>query len=90
MDFFSKTGVGLPEEVNSIFHQEDKVYASELATMSFGQELKVTPLQLITAISAIANDGVLMKPKIVKEIVNTETNAVTSFGDVRIKTNNFK
>lgn len=82
---FSKTGVGLPEEVNSIFHQEDKVYASELATMSFGQRIKVTPLQLITAISAIANDGVLMKPKIVKEIVNTETNAVTSFGDVKLR-----
>ena len=82
---FSKTSVGLPEEVNSIFHKEDSVYASELATMSFGQRIKVTPLQLITAISAIANDGVLMQPKIVKEIVNTETNAVTSFGDVKLR-----
>ena len=82
---FSKTNVGLPEEVNSIFHAENKIYNSELSTMAFGQRFKVTPIQLITAISAIANDGILMQPKIVKEIVNTETNAVTSFGDVKLR-----
>ncbi len=82
---FSKTSLGLPEEISSHFHSEDRVYATELATMSFGQRFKVTPMQLITAISAIANDGVLMKPKIVKEIVNTDTNAVTSFDDIQIR-----
>lgn len=78
---FSRTGIGLPEEVNSIFHQENRIYATELATMAFGQRIKVTPMQLITAISAIANDGIVMKPK----IVNTETNAVTSFSDVKVR-----
>ena len=42
----------------------------ELATMSFGQRFKITPLQLITAVSAVANDGVLVKPRIVKQIEN--------------------
>jgi len=82
---FSKTSVGLPEEINSNFHQETKVGATELATMSFGQRIKVTPLQLITSISALANDGILMQPRIVKEIINTETNAVTSFEPTKIR-----
>lgn len=82
---FSKTGVGLPEEYSSIFHQEENVHATELATLGFGQRIKVTPLQLITSISAIANDGVLMKPRIVKEIINTDTNAVTTIDTVEVR-----
>ena len=50
----------------------------ELATMSFGQRFRITPLQMITAVSAVANDGVLMKPRIAKEIKNTDTGAVTT------------
>lgn len=82
---FSKTGVGLPEEINSYFHAEDAVGATELATIAFGQRFKVTPLQLVTAISAIANDGVLMQPRIVKEIINTETNAVTNIEPTKVR-----
>lgn len=82
---FDKTGVGLPEEINSDFHKEENVGATELATMSFGQRMKVTPLQLITSISAIANDGVLMKPRIVKQIINTDTNAVTNIEPTQIR-----
>lgn len=82
---FSKTSLGLPEEINSDFHSEDKVGATELATMAFGQRIKVTPMQLITAISSIANDGILMQPRIVKEIVNTDTNAVTSIDPVEVR-----
>lgn len=82
---FSKTGVGLPEEISSNFHKEEKVGATELATMSFGQRIKITPLQLISSISAIANDGILMKPRIVKQIVNTDTNAVTNIEPEQIR-----
>lgn len=82
---FSKTGVDLPEEVSSIFHQEDKVGATELATMSFGQRIKITPIQLATAVSAIANDGILMQPRIIKEIINTDTNAVTTIQPVQVR-----
>lgn len=60
-----------------MFQKLDKVGPVELATMSFGQRLNVTPLQMITAISCVANDGVLMKPRIVKEITNTDTKTTT-------------
>lgn len=82
---FSKTGIGLPEEVNSNFHKEDKVGVTELATMAFGQRIKITPLQLVSSISAIANDGVLMKPRIVKQIVNTDTNAITNIEPEQVR-----
>lgn len=82
---FSKTGVGLPEELNSYFHNEDTVGPIELSTISFGQRFKITPIQLVTAISAIANDGILMQPRIVKEIVNTETNAVTNIDSAKVR-----
>lgn len=82
---FSKTGIGLPEEISSNFHKEEKVGVTELATMAFGQRIKITPLQLISSISAIANDGILMKPRIVKQIVNTDTNAVTNIDPEQIR-----
>ncbi len=82
---FSKTGVGLPEEVGGYFHQENNVGPTELATLGFGQRIKITPMQLISAVSCIANDGILVQPKIVKEIINTETHAVTSMDTVEIR-----
>lgn len=74
---FNTTNSGLYGEQNSIFYELDNVRSVELATMSFGQRINVTPLQMITAISCIANDGILMKPRIVKQITNTDTNTVT-------------
>ena len=74
---FDSTNSGLYGEQSSIFHKLEDVGPVELATMSFGQRLNITPLQMITAISAIANDGVLLQPRIVKQITNTETGAVT-------------
>lgn len=73
-----KTGVSLPGESTSIFHKLKTVGSVELATMSFGQRITVTPLQLVTAISSIANDGVLMRPRIVKQVINTDTNSTTN------------
>lgn len=74
---FNSTNSGLYGEQSSIFHNLENVGPVELATMSFGQRLNITPLQMITAVSAIANDGILMKPRIVKSITNTDTGAVT-------------
>ena len=82
---FDKTGVALTGEANSIFHDLSDVGPVELATMSFGQRFNVTPLQMITAISAIANDGVLMQPRIVKEITNSETGAKTTVEPVKVR-----
>ena len=74
---FDSTNSGLYGEQNSIFQDLENVGPVELATMSFGQRLNVTPLQMITAISCVANDGILMQPRIVKSVTNTDTGAVT-------------
>ena len=76
---FDKTGVGLSGEESGIFFDLDKVGPVELATMSFGQRFKITPLQMCTAICAIANNGNLTQPKIVKSMTNTDTGEVTNF-----------
>lgn len=77
--FFDKTEVGLSGEASGIFFDLDKVGPVELATMSFGQRFTITPLQMCTAICAIANDGYLLKPQIVKSMTNTDTGEVTDF-----------
>ncbi len=74
---FESTNSGLYGEQSSIFQKLENVKEVELATMSFGQRLNITPLQMVTAIASIANDGVLMQPRIVKQITNTDTGAVT-------------
>lgn len=83
---FNKTGIDLPSESTSIFFKStDTIRPIELATMSFGQRINITPIQLVTAISAIANDGILMKPRIVKQIINTDTNTVTDIEPVQVR-----
>ena len=74
--FFDKTNVGLSGEATGIFYDLDDVNSVELATMSFGQRFTITPLQMCTAISAIANNGYLVQPKIVKSMTNTDTGEV--------------
>lgn len=69
----SKTGVMLPGEANSIFIAKEKCGPVELATISFGQRFEITPIQLITAVSSIANGGNLLTPRIVKATINSET-----------------
>lgn len=67
------TGVDLPGEAGSIFLAENKAGPVELATISFGQRFEITPLQLVTAVSAIANGGDLVQPRVVKQIVDSKT-----------------
>lgn len=68
-----KTGIDLPGEASSIFLKEEKAGPVELATISFGQRFEITPLQLVTAVSSIANGGNLVQPRIVKQIVDSQT-----------------
>ena len=70
--FGSATGIELPGEEEGILFNPKEMRDSDIATMSIGQSIAVTPLQLITAIAAIANDGVLVKPRIIKEIKNAD------------------
>ena len=60
------------------FYNKNSIKNIELAIMSFGQGINVTPLQLITAVSAIANGGTLVKPQIISKIVNNDTGSITS------------
>ena len=84
-DFADIGDSGSSGESNSIFWDLDNVGSIELATMSFGQRFKVTPLQMILAVSAVANDGKLMQPRIAKEIKNTDTGAITTIEPVEVR-----
>ena len=83
--YLQKTGIDLSGEALGIFLKEEKVGPVELATISFGQRFEVTPVQMVTAVSAIANGGTYVKPRVVKQIVNSQTGEVTDieskFGD---------
>ena len=83
--FFDKTGIDLPAESNSTYWDLEDVNDVNLATMSFGQRFTITPIQLVSAISAMANDGILMKPRIVKEVINPETNTTTEIEPVQVR-----
>lgn len=83
--FFESTNSGLYGEQRGVFHKLEEMGPVELATYSFGQRFAVTPLQMITAISCVANDGILMKPRIVKEIINTDTGSVTQIEPTQVR-----
>ena len=72
--FGQKTGIDLPGEVNGIIKPPSTWSGRSLVTISIGQEIGLTPIQLITAISSIANGGWLVKPHIVSEIKDTNGN----------------
>ena len=74
--FLRKTGIDLQGEGGSIFLAEEKVGPVELGTIAFGQRFEVTPIQMITAVSSIANGGTYVVPKVVKGIVNSQTGEV--------------
>ncbi len=68
-----KTGIDLPGEAGSIFLAENKAGPVELATISFGQRFEITPIQLVTAVSSIANGGNVIQPRVVKSIIDGQT-----------------
>ena len=71
-----RTGIDLPGEANSIFHTLSALGTVELATSSFGQRFKVTPLQELTAIAAVANGGYLVTPHLIDRLVDNNGNTV--------------
>ena len=77
--FGSVTGIELPGEGEGIVVDPNEWSISSLATIAFGQGISITPIQLVRAVSAIANGGKLLKPMIVKEILSPEGNVVKSF-----------
>lgn len=83
--FKDTTGIDLPGERRSIMYTEAAAGPVELATMSFGQSISVTPIQLLSAVAAIANDGKLMKPRIVKELTNNEGEVIERFEETMVR-----
>lgn len=72
--FYDKTGLELLGEADSLLHKNPAEI--DMAVASFGQRLQVTPIQVVSAYGAIANGGKLMKPQIIKEIVDTKGGSV--------------
>lgn len=80
-----KTGVDLPGEVDGSIHSIQNVTDSTIASASFGQGFTLTQLNMLNVICCIANDGVLMQPRIVKEITNQDGEVVQTNEPVAIK-----
>ncbi|MHB1392278.1 MAG: stage V sporulation protein D [Clostridia bacterium] len=77
--FGSITNIKLPGEAGGIVRGLGGIGPVELANNSFGQGISVTPIQLITAFSAVANDGYLMEPRIAKKVIDDEGKTVHEF-----------
>lgn len=75
---FKKTGIDLPGEANSIMHKLENIKAVELATMSFGQSIQITPIQLISAACTIVNGGKTITPHFGVKVVNEQTKEITT------------
>lgn len=73
------TGIDLPNEARTYYHKYEDFTIPSLAVYSFGQTFKTTPLQQITAISAVANGGYLVTPHLLKEIVDDDGNVIESY-----------
>ncbi|MBE3584894.1 MAG: stage V sporulation protein D [Thermoanaerobacter sp.] len=77
--FGEVTGIDLPGEASGIMIPLEKATNLNLATMTIGQSIAVTPIQLLTATCAVANGGVLLRPHLVKEIRDPEGNVLKTF-----------
>ena len=77
--YLEKTGIDLPGEGTSIFYQESAFSELDLATASFGQNFKVSPIQQLMAVTAVANGGYLLTPRMVKEVIDSEGNTITTY-----------
>ncbi|MBQ3199847.1 MAG: PASTA domain-containing protein [Firmicutes bacterium] len=73
------TGLGLQGEAKGIVINEDRVTTLDLSTMSIGQSIAVTPLQMVTAVSAVANGGTLLTPQIVHHVTDNNGNLIQDY-----------
>lgn len=77
--FGEKTGIDLPGEVSGLLRPVEKWRRVDAATVAFGQGISVTAIQLITALSAVANQGVMMKPFVVRSLMDRKGNLVRAY-----------
>jgi stage V sporulation protein D (sporulation-specific penicillin-binding protein) len=74
--YLEKTGIDLPSEASTIFHKQEALGATELATASFGQRFKVSVIRHLTSLCAIANNGKLVEPYLVEKILAPDGSTV--------------
>ncbi|MEE1054050.1 MAG: penicillin-binding transpeptidase domain-containing protein [Acutalibacteraceae bacterium] len=74
-----KTGIDLPGEASSYYHSEENMGPTELASSSFGQTFKITPIQMIGLAATAVNGGYSVKPHLVDKIIDSDNNVVESF-----------
>ncbi|HIW74667.1 MAG TPA: PASTA domain-containing protein [Firmicutes bacterium] len=79
--FTNRTGIDMLSEslvTSSLYHNEDQLNIMELSVSAFGQTFKVTPIQMITAMAAVANGGKLMQPYVVQQVLDADGNVVSN------------
>lgn len=72
----SRTGIDLPGEAYGLLQDQNKIGQVELATMSYGQGIAVTPIQMLTALASLGNEGKMMKPYVVQKMIDSKGNTV--------------
>ncbi len=80
-----KSGLDLPGEAQSQYYELARMGRVELASSSFGQSNKVTPIQMAVALSTIANGGHLVKPHVVKEVLGPDGSVVRTADNVSLR-----
>ncbi len=77
--YFEKSGIDLPSEARTIFHKPENIGSTELATISFGQRFKVSVINHLRAVSAIANDGNLVTPHLLDKVIDKNGKTVFTY-----------
>lgn len=80
--FGAKSNIDLPGEVSGYLRNKSQWYGVDLATISFGQGISISALQMVAAMSAIANGGSLMQPYVVDRIVDAKGNPIKQFASI--------
>ncbi len=83
--FGKETGIDLLGESMGFFRPVNKWSKISNASLSIGQEISVTPMQLVMATAAIANDGILMKPLIINKILDEEENVIKEYSPETVR-----
>ncbi len=83
--FGLKTGVGCPGETNGTLLSHGKWSKIDAGAISFGQGLSVSAIQLISGVCAIANDGMLMQPMLIKKIISNTGNDIQVFQPTQLR-----
>lgn len=77
--YTEKTGIDLPGEGKGLFHSQGSLGSTELATASFGQRFKVSILQQLCAVAAVANDGIPVTPHLLSSLQNEKNETVFTY-----------